>query len=92
MDLQQTNNRRKQLVYVSTDVRIEELSCPPAPSDPRDEGGCHLRLVTGQLQERRRGEANLLTATWSRPQMGDDINKAELVLVAGGHNTTDGRV
>ena len=50
-----------------------------------------MRLVTGQLQERRRGgEANLLTATWSQPQMGDDINKAE--LVAGGHNTTDGRV
>ena len=71
---------------VSTDVRIEELSCPPAPSDPRDEGGCHLRLVTGQLQERSGGEYNLLTATWSQPQMGDDINKAELVLVlvAGG--------
>ena len=53
-----------------------------------------MRLVTGQLQEERRGEANLLTATWSQPQMGDDINKAELVLVtgAGGHNTTDGRV
>ena len=65
---------------VSTDVRIEELSCPPAPSDPRDEGGCHLRLVTGQLR-RGGGEANLLTATWSQPQMGDDINKAELVLV-----------
>ena len=39
-----------------------------------------MRLVTGQLR-RGGGEANLLTATWSQPQMGDDINKAELVLV-----------
>ena len=68
---------------MSTDVRIEELSCPPAQHQVIlvTRRGCHLRLVTGQLQERRGGEANLLTATWSQPQMGDDINKAELVLV-----------
>ena len=53
-------NQAQDLISVTKfeDFPNSLLPSRQAPSDPRDEGGCHLRLVTGQL--RRGGEKRLI--------------------------------